>query len=104
MLKACLGRRFAFNVSYPLFVVFNIAGAKATNIETILITRFLAAVFGCAPVVNGGSQLADVWSLEDRMIPGGIFTLAPLLGPVIGPIVSGYGGISMAHERMELIN
>jgi hypothetical protein len=40
------GRRIIFVVTYGLFTLFNIGGATAQNIETILITRFFGGLFG----------------------------------------------------------
>jgi len=61
-LSEMIGRRRAFNVSYPLFALFNMAGALAPNITTILITRFLAGTFGAAPLTNAGGQIGDMWA------------------------------------------
>lgn len=55
------GRRWAFNLSYPFFTLFNIAGGLARNIETMLVVRFLAGMFGSALLTNGMGQVGDLW-------------------------------------------
>jgi MFS family permease len=57
-----LGRRWAFNASYPLFAIFNMAGALSTNLPMILIVRFLAGTFGSAPLTNAGGQIGDMFA------------------------------------------
>ena len=43
-----------------------------------------------APFAIGGGILADCWVAEERGKSIGIYTLAPLLGPVTGPIIGGF--------------
>ena len=38
----------------------------------------------------GGGVLGDVWDAEERGKAIAIYTLAPLLGPVIGPVCGGW--------------
>lgn len=55
-LSEMLGRRWAFNASFPLFAIFNMAGALSINMPMLLIMRFLAGTFGSAPLTNGASE------------------------------------------------
>jgi MFS family permease len=61
-LSEIYGRNFAFMASYPVFVIFNVVGAVAPNIETILISRFIAGTFGSSPITNAGGQVSDMWA------------------------------------------
>lgn len=56
-----MGRRTSFLYPFPLFVLFNLAGALAQNIETVLVVRFLAGVFGNGQSSVLGGQMVDVW-------------------------------------------
>jgi MFS family permease len=38
----------------------------------------------------GGGVLGDVWHAEERGKAIAIYSLAPLLGPVIGPVCGGW--------------
>lgn len=93
-LSEMYGRRIIFIVSYLPFTLFQIGGACANNIETILITRAFAGFFGSAPLTNSGGQIADMWSAQERGLASALFALAPFLGPVLGPIVGGFTAAS----------
>lgn len=61
----------------------------ATNMETLLIMRFLGGVFGSAPMAAGGGLLADMWNVSGRTIPSAIFLLCVLIGPCIATTTGG---------------
>ena len=42
------------------------------------------------PVKAGGAVMGDMWSPEERGQAVAIYSLAPLLGPVVGPIAGGW--------------
>jgi MFS family permease len=73
-----------------MFVVFNVACAVASNLNMLIGFRFLAGVFGSAPLTNGGGTIADVVRQEHRGAAISSFVIGPLLGPVIGPIAGGF--------------
>jgi hypothetical protein len=62
------GRNVAFNASYPIFVLFNMAGALAKNVPSILVFRLLAGTFGSAPLTNAGGQIGDMWAAYVKLI------------------------------------
>ena len=70
--------------------VLQIPVAVATNVETIMITRFLGGVFGCAPLAIVGGALADFWGPVDRGVAVAMFAAATFIGPVAGPIMGGF--------------
>lgn len=47
-----LGRQLVFRVSMICSTLFILGQSLATNVETLLITRFLAGVFASAPLTN----------------------------------------------------
>ena len=55
------GRKVA--VLYPYFVgaMFNFGAGAGKDIQTVLICRFFAGLFGSAPVTNTGGVLGDIW-------------------------------------------
>jgi MFS family permease len=61
-LSEIYGRNAAFLMSYPVFAIFNMVGAVSQNIETILISRFIAGTFGSSPITNAGGQVSDMWA------------------------------------------
>ena len=61
-LSEIVGRRQAFLVSFPFFVLLTLAAAVAKNVSTILAVRLLAGVFGAAQLPNMGGQMIDMWT------------------------------------------
>jgi MFS family permease len=45
-----------------LLTIFNAGAAGSNNIETLIILRFLAGVFGSSPLTNAGGVIADMAS------------------------------------------
>lgn len=87
--------------------MWNIACGFAQNTPELLVFRFLAGLGGSAPLSVrpslfffvlpllishssrtqiGGGVLGDVWRTHERGRAIALYSLAPLLGPVIGPI------------------
>ncbi|KAG6845939.1 hypothetical protein H0H93_015960 [Arthromyces matolae] len=77
-------------LTMAVYTIFTIGQALAHNIETLLITRFICGFFAVAPLTNGGGLIADIWSAAGRGPATSMFTASVFIGPVIGPIVSGY--------------
>lgn len=70
--------------------LFQIGVATAQNIYTILICRFFAGVFGCAPLAVVGAALADFWDPVQRGVTVGLYSMCTFVGPVAAPIAGGY--------------
>lgn len=85
-----VGRRPVFIVTLSLYVMFHLGQALAHNMETLLITRFLSGFFACAPLTMGGGLIADIWDSEGRGPATSVFSTTVFLGPVLGPLVSGF--------------
>jgi DHA1 family multidrug resistance protein-like MFS transporter len=82
-----LGRRPIFVFTLSIYTLFHLGQALAQNIETIIITRFFAGFFACAPLTNSGGLIADIWDPTTRGIATSVFTMNVFLGPVLGPVV-----------------
>ncbi|KAF8879261.1 MFS polyamine transporter [Infundibulicybe gibba] len=85
-----VGRRPIFIGTMAMYTIFHLGQALARNIETLLITRFLSGFFAVAPLTNCGGVIADIWPAVGRGPATSLFTAAVFLGPVLGPIASGY--------------
>lgn len=75
------------------FLAWNLGSALSTTWVALLVFRFLAGTFGAPPLSVVGGILADIY--PDKMIRGrllGIWSLSILLGPLLGPLVSGFIG------------
>ncbi|KAF3929958.1 hypothetical protein AA313_de0205940 [Arthrobotrys entomopaga] len=89
-LSEVYGRVPCIQISNLFYLVFNTAcGASQTKTQ-LIIFRFLAGAGGAAPLALGGGVLSDVWRPEQRGKGISMYSLAPLLGPAIGPIAGGW--------------
>lgn len=86
-LSELYGRRIPLFSGYAIFAIFQIPVAVATNLETILVCRFLMGLFGCSPLAVVGGALADIWNPVDRAVAIALFSVSTFMGPVLGPIV-----------------
>ncbi|CAM1509306.1 Fc.00g030450.m01.CDS01 [Cosmosporella sp. VM-42] len=89
-LSEMYGRLILYNICNVLFVVFNIACAKAPTLAGLIVFRLFAGLAGSCPVTLGAGTLADMISAEKRGAAMASWVMGPLLGPVIGPIAGGY--------------
>ncbi|KAH7124934.1 major facilitator superfamily domain-containing protein [Dactylonectria estremocensis] len=89
-LSEVYGKNPLYNVCNVMFVIWNVACAKAPNISALIIFRFFAGLAGCCPVTLGAGSLTDITSPEHRVAALSGWIMGPLLGPVVGPIAGGY--------------
>ncbi|GAA98169.1 hypothetical protein E5Q_04852 [Mixia osmundae IAM 14324] len=89
-LSEIFGRVIVLQLANAFFFVFNLACWGAPNTATFIIFRFLAGLGGSAPLAIGGGVLGDVWPPAKRGQAVAVYSLAPLLGPVIGPIAGSW--------------
>ncbi|KAJ7643637.1 MFS polyamine transporter [Roridomyces roridus] len=89
-LSEIFGRNRIIQGANLWYLVWNLACGFAQNTGELLAFRFLAGIGGSAPLATGGGVLGDIWSAEERGQAIAIYSLAPLLGPVVGPICGAY--------------
>ncbi|KAF8980584.1 MFS polyamine transporter [Cyathus striatus] len=68
-------------------------------IFTFALSMFLSGFFAVAPMTNCGGVIADIWDAAGRGPATSLFTFSVFLGPVLGPIVSGFIANSNASWR-----
>lgn len=98
-LSEILGRKPVFILAMFVYTCFNVGCALAPNTAGILVFRFLAGTFAASPLTNSGGVIADLWDAKTRGIALSLFSLAPFAGPALGPIVSGFIGVSGTSWR-----
>ncbi|RSM02638.1 hypothetical protein CEP52_007906 [Fusarium oligoseptatum] len=69
---------------------FSVGALVGDTKNQILVFRFLSGLGGSAPQALGGGVLSDCWRAEERGTATAIYSLAPFLGPAVGPIAGGY--------------
>ncbi|PPJ50520.1 hypothetical protein CBER1_07744 [Cercospora berteroae] len=89
-LSELFGRRIVLLLSNVFYFAFNLACGFANNTGELVAFRFLAGLGGSAPLGIGGGVLADLWLPTERGRAMALYSLAPLLGPAIGPIAGGF--------------
>ncbi|KIN03237.1 hypothetical protein OIDMADRAFT_119124 [Oidiodendron maius Zn] len=89
-LSEMYGRVIVLQTSNLIYLFFNLGCGLANTKTQMIIFRFLAGLGGSAPLVIGGGVLSDLFRPEERGKAISIYSLAPLLGPAIGPIAGGF--------------
>lgn len=85
-LSELYGRVPVLQLSNLFFLVFNLGCGFARTGPQMMVCRFFAGIGGSAPLSIGGGVLSDCWHAEQRGRAIAIYSLAPLLGPAVGPI------------------
>ncbi|KAG6909237.1 hypothetical protein DXG01_001419 [Tephrocybe rancida] len=83
------GRKLVYVISLALFTVGSIVVAISRNIGLVIGFRCLQAAGSSAVITIGAATLADMFEPAERGTKMGIYYIAPLLGPSIGPILGG---------------
>jgi multidrug resistance protein len=89
-LSEVYGRVIILQLSNMWYLVWNLACGFAQTGSQMMVFRFMAGLGGSAPLAIGGAVLGDCFNAEQRGRAISIYTLAPLLGPAVGPIAGGF--------------
>ncbi|KAJ4128959.1 hypothetical protein NW768_007484 [Fusarium equiseti] len=89
-LSEMFGRVVVLQSANMFYLVFNTVCGFSQTKQQMLIFRFLSGLGGSAPQALGGGVLSDCWRKEERGTATAIYSLAPFLGPAVGPIAAGY--------------
>ncbi|OCK77027.1 MFS general substrate transporter [Lepidopterella palustris CBS 459.81] len=95
------GRQILYIVTYGALTAFNAGAAGSQNMATLIILRFFAGAFGSSPLTNAGGVIADMFPAKERGLAMSIFSVAPFMGPTLGPIVGGFLGESEGWRWVE---
>ncbi|EDR07995.1 vacuolar DHA amino acid exporter [Laccaria bicolor S238N-H82] len=83
------GRKLVYLVSLALFTLGSIVVALSKSIGLVIGFRALQAAGSSAVIAIGAATLADIFDPAERGTKMGVYYMAPLLGPAIGPIFGG---------------
>ncbi|KAF7761644.1 hypothetical protein Agabi119p4_9636 [Agaricus bisporus var. burnettii] len=89
-LSEIYGRRPVYRSSYGLFFALSWPVAFAPNIGVFLAFRFITGICGAAFLSVPGGSISDMFSDQTVATPMAVYTICPFLGPVVGPVVSGF--------------
>ncbi|KAL8722560.1 MAG: hypothetical protein Q9225_000955 [Loekoesia sp. 1 TL-2023] len=89
-LSEVYGRVPVLQLTNLVYLIFNTAAGGCKSKGQMIAFRFLSGLGGSAPLAIGGGVLSDCWRAEQRGRAMALYSLAPLLGPAIGPIAGGF--------------
>lgn len=86
-----IGRNPIYIITLAIFVAIQAITATVCNsLAALIILRFLAGFIGSPVLATGGASLADIWSPAKRTYAIGIWGIAAVCGPVLGPLLGGF--------------
>jgi len=72
------------------FAIFSIAVAAAKDIQTIMICRFFAGLFGSSPLAIVAAVFADMFDNKLRGLAVAVFSATVFMGPLLAPFIGGF--------------
>lgn len=85
-----IGRKPVLDMSIWLSFFFNLGCGLTRSTAQMLVLRFVGGLFGSAPLNVGAAVIADLFDAKSRNVALAGFVLAPLLGPIISPVIAGF--------------
>lgn len=84
------GRRPLYLICMTISALLIIPCAMATSLAQIITVRFFGALFGSVMVTNGAGTITDISTEDNRALYMSLWSIAPLNGPVTGPLIGGF--------------
>jgi DHA1 family multidrug resistance protein-like MFS transporter len=72
------------------FAIFSIAVAVGKDLQTILICRFFAGLFGSSPLAIVAAVFADMFNNKLRGLAVAVFSATVFMGPLLAPFIGGF--------------
>ncbi|MCJ1381871.1 hypothetical protein MMC17_004983 [Xylographa soralifera] len=94
-LSELYGRSPIYNSTNALFVVFTIACALSSSLNMLIGFRLLQGMAGSAVITLGGGTVSGLFVQEERGKAIAIWSICPLLGPIVGPVMGGFLSAAM---------
>ncbi|OAL49958.1 MFS general substrate transporter [Pyrenochaeta sp. DS3sAY3a] len=89
-LSEIYGRRIVMTAANAFFCVWLIGCALAPSLGALILFRFLCGVGGSASQTVGGAIIADLFCVQERGRAMSIWTIGPIFGPSIAPVVGAF--------------
>ncbi|OCL03360.1 MFS general substrate transporter [Glonium stellatum] len=81
------------------FSIFSIAVAVGKDLQTVLICRFFAGLFGSCPLAVVAAIFADMFDNKTRGLAVAVFSATVFMGPLLAPFIGGFITISYLGWR-----
>lgn len=85
-----MGRKPVLHGGFLLFLLLNFPVAFGNHISVHMIFRFLTGFAGSGYLSVSGGAITDIFHNSRVATPMMFFSLTPFLGPVLGPLISGF--------------
>ncbi|RAL08761.1 putative MFS transporter [Aspergillus homomorphus CBS 101889] len=89
-LSEVFGRSIVLQSANLFYIVFNTLCGAAKTPNQLIVFRFFAGLGGAGPFAIGSGINADLFRPHERGRAIAVYTLAPLIGVVVGPIAGGF--------------
>ncbi|PWY76281.1 MFS general substrate transporter [Aspergillus heteromorphus CBS 117.55] len=89
-LSELYGRKPVSVLCLLIFTVLIIPCALSKSLTTLVVVRFIAALFGSVMISTAPGMVADIVLDDQRALAMSFWSLGPINGPVIGPIIGGF--------------
>ncbi|KAF2722909.1 MFS general substrate transporter [Polychaeton citri CBS 116435] len=86
-LSEMFGRKWSMLPAMMALGLFSIGTAVSKNLASILVTRFFAGFFGCAPVSNVSAALGDMYAPKARGTAVTFYAVCVVGGPTLAPVI-----------------
>ncbi|KAJ0419672.1 major facilitator superfamily domain-containing protein [Aspergillus carlsbadensis] len=97
-----IGRRWPLTLGMLGDAIFTIASATSKDIQTLIICRFFAGVFGASQLSVVPGVLADLYDETRRGIAISLYALTVFVGPFSAPFIGGFIATSSLGWRWTL--
>ncbi|KAI4127500.1 MAG: hypothetical protein LQ341_006783 [Variospora aurantia] len=84
------GRRLPLIGATFGFSIFSIATATAKDLQTVMLTRFFAGVFGSCPLAVVAAVFSDMFDNRTRGLAITVFSMTVFAGPLLAPFIGGF--------------
>lgn len=85
-----IGRNPIYIGTLFVFVIFQVPTALSVNFAMLLCFRFLTGFIGSPVLATGGASIGDIFRPNKRAYAIGIWGIAAICGPVLGPLIGGF--------------
>ncbi|KAI4238541.1 MAG: hypothetical protein L6R40_005710 [Gallowayella cf. fulva] len=84
------GRRLPLIFSMLGFSIFSVATATGKDLQTVMLTRFFAGVFGSCPLAVVAAVFSDMFDNKTRGLAITVFSMTVFTGPLLAPFIGGF--------------
>ncbi|KAI8885115.1 MFS general substrate transporter [Backusella circina FSU 941] len=84
------GRRKIYLISFLINIVGSIGCALSVNVGMFIAFRAISAMGSSSVMSMGAGTLSDIYDAHERGRAMALYSLGPLVGPAISPIIGGY--------------